>query len=137
MAAFNKFNDFVNALSDKLHNLATDQITVALCATANTPLAANTKLADLTEISYANLSSRNITTGSSGQSGGTYKLVLNDLTLTASGTVAAFQYVVLYNNTSGLKNLIGWYDYGSPLTLLTGASLLIHFDAVNGALQLA
>lgn len=138
MATYNKFNSFVEALAEKVHNLGSDTLTVALCAAANAPVAGNTVLANLTQISYTNLSSRVLTQSSSAQSGGTYKLVLNDLTLTASGgSVAAFRYVVIYNDTATNDELIAWYDYGSDLTLANGESLLLDFDGTNGVLQIA
>lgn len=133
MATFNKFNQFVEDLAEKVHNLGSDQLVVALCAAGNAPVATNSVLTDLVTISYTNLSSRNITTTSSSQASGTYKLVLQDLTLTASGgAVAAFQYVVIYNDTSASDSLIGWYNYGSALTLANGESLTIDFDGTNG-----
>lgn len=138
MAVFNKFNAFVEALAEKVHNLGSDQLVVALCASANAPVAANAVLADLTQISYANCSSRNLTTASSAQTSGTYKLVLNDLTITATGgSIAAFRYVVIYNDTAAADNLIGYYDYGSNLSLAAGESLTIDFDGANGVLSLA
>lgn len=140
MATFNKFNQFVEHLAEKVHNLAADQLMVALVAAANAPGAGNSVLAELTQISYTNLSSRALTTVSSAQSGGTYKLVLADLVLTASGgSVAPFRYVVLYNDTptSPADPLIGWYDYGSDLTLANGETLTIDFDSTNGVLQLS
>jgi len=137
MATFNKFNSFVEALAEGKHDLGSDQIMVALCAAASAPVAGNSVLSDLTEIAYTNLSSRNVTTVASAQSGGTYKLTLQDHTLTASGgSVAAFRYIVLYNNTAANKELIGWYDYGSELTLANGESLTIDFDGSNGVLTL-
>lgn len=139
MAAFNKFNQFVEDLAEKVHNLGADALTVALTAAANAPVATNSVLANLTQISYTNLSSRAITTSASAQTSGTYKLTLTDLVLTASGTVAAFRYVVIYNDTptSPADPLIGWYDYGSDLTLLTGETFTIDFDGTNGVLQIA
>lgn len=138
MAAFNKFQAFSEALAEKVHNLGADQLTVALTAAANAPVATNAVLADLTQIAYTNLSSRNITTASSAQTSGTYKLTLTDLTLTASGgSVATFRYVVIYNSTTASGNLVGWYDYGSDVTLLNGESLLIDYDGTSGALTLA
>src|SRR6185503_4747174 len=101
MASFNKFDSLVEALAEKVHNLGSDTLTVALCASANAPVASNTQLSNLTQIAYTNLSSRVITTTSSSQTSGVYKLVLQDLVLTASGgSVAAFQYVVVYNDTA-------------------------------------
>ena len=137
MATFNKFNSFVEALAEKVHNLGSDQLVVALCAAANAPVAGNTQLTDLTQISYTNLSSRNITTSASAQSGGTYKLTLTDLVLTATGTVATFRYVVIYNDTATNDELIGWYDYGANVSLINGETFTIDFDGTNGVLQLA
>jgi hypothetical protein len=137
MATYIKFNSFVEALAEKVHNLGSDQLKVALCATANAPVASNTVLANLTEIAYTNLSSRNLTTVSSGQTSGTYKLVLDDLTLTVSGgSVAAFQYIVIYNDTASNKELIGFYDYGSSVVLADGDQFILDFSAVNGVIQI-
>jgi hypothetical protein len=136
MATFNKFNSFVEAIAEKVHNLGSDTLTVALCATANAPVAGNTVLTDLTQISYTGCSSRVITTTSSLQTAGVYKLILQDLVLTASSTMAAFQYVVIYNDTATNDELIGWYDYGSALTLATGETLTIDFDASAGVLTI-
>lgn len=137
MVAFNKINSFSEALAEKLHNLGSDQLAVALCAAANAPVNTNTQRSNLTEISYTNLSSRNVTTSASAQSSGTYKLTLADLTLTASGAVSGFRYVVLYNDTATNDELIGWYDYGSDLALASGNSFTIDFDGSAGALTLA
>ena len=56
--------------------------------------------------------------------------------LTASGTVATFRYVVLYNDTATNDELIGYYDYGSNVDLLNGETFTITFDA-SGILTLA
>jgi hypothetical protein len=101
-------------------NCGTDQFTLALTASANAPVATNNVLADLTQIAYTNLSSRNLTTTSSSQSAGTYSLVLADLVLTASGgSVATFRYVVCYDDTptSPADPLVCWHDYGGNVTL--------------------
>lgn len=135
MATFTKFNSFVEALAEKVHNLGSDQLTVALTNTA--PNATDTQLTNITEISYTDCSSRDITTSSSSQTSGTYKLVLADLTLTSSGTVGPFRYVVIYNNTATNDELIAYYDYGSSITLNSGETLDIDFDGTNGLLQLA
>ena len=138
MAAFNKHNQFTEDIAEKVHNLGSDQLVVALTAAANAPVATNSVLANLTQISYTNLSSRNVTTSSSAQSSGVYKLTCTDLVLTASGTVAAFRYVDLYNDTptSPADPLIGWYDYGSDLTLINGETFTIDFDGTNGVLTI-
>lgn len=129
MATFNKFNQTVEDWLEGVYTASTDQFTVALTAAANAPVATNSVLANLTEISYTNLSSRNLTTSSSGQTSGTFTQLFSDLVLTASGAVATFRYVVIYNNTptSPADPLLCWYDYGSDLTLASGETLTIDF----------
>ena len=136
MASFTKFNSFVEAMAEKAHNLGADQIVIALTNTA--AAATDAQLTDITEISYTNCSTRNVTTSSSAQASGTYKLVLADLVIYASGgTVGPFRYAVLYNDTATNDELIGSYDYGSSITLLNGESFTADFDGTNGVLQLA
>lgn len=136
MASFNKFDAFVESLAEKKFDLGADQINLALTNTA--PIAANSVLADLAEITYTGLSARNVTTTSSAQTGGTYRLVLADLVLTASGgSVGPFRYVALYDDTAIAKDLIGWYDYGSSITLAAGETLTVDFDGTNGVLTIA
>ncbi len=126
MATWNKFHAWAKNMVT-VANLDTDQFTIALTNTA--PVAANSVLADITEISYTNLTSRNITTTSSSQTGGVYTLVFQDLTLTASGSVPSFRYVVIYDNTptSPLDPVVSWLDYGSSITMANGETLLVEF----------
>lgn len=135
MATYVKFQPFVEAVAEKVHNLGSDQLKVALTNTA--PNASDATLSQITEITYTNLSTRNITTSTSTQTSGTYKLVLTDLVLTSTGgSTGPFRYVVIYNDTSTSDNLICYYDYGSSLTLADGESLTLDFDGTNGLLQL-
>lgn len=128
MATYNKFNAWAENMVE-VANLGTDQFVVALTNTA--PVATNSVLADISQISYTNLSSRNITTSSSSQTTGTYSLVLTDLTLTATGSVGPFRYVVIYDDTptSPADPLVCWYDYGSSITLANGETFVIDFGA--------
>lgn len=138
MASFVKLNGFVEHLAEGVHNLGSDQLVIALSNTApgsegTPPTGATTAcvLANVTQITYTNLSSRNVTTSSSSQSAGTYALVLTDLVLTASGAVGPFQYVYLYNDTptSPADPLIGYWDYGSALSLANGETFTVDFGA--------
>lgn len=139
MATYQKFNPFVEKLVEKAHNLGSDQLKIALTNTA--PVAANGVYADLTApLATTNLSGAtpfNVTTTSSAQTSGTYKLVLADLVLTATGSVGPFRYVVLYNDTATNDELIGFFDYGSSITLLAGETFTVNFDGTEGVLQLA
>lgn len=140
MASFNKFQQFVEDLSKGVHNLLTGALTVALTAAVNAPVNTNTVLANLTQISYTNLSARVLTVSSCLQTSGTLKLVIADLTLTAGGgAVATFRYVVIYNDTptSPADPLICWFDYGSNVTLADGETFVLDFDGTNGLIQIA
>lgn len=131
-----KFQPFVEAVAEKKHNLGSDQLVVALTNTA--PNATDATLSQITQISYTNLSSRNLTTTSSSQTGGTYSLVLQDLTLTATGgSVGPFRYIVVYNDTASNDELIGYYDIGSSITLADGESYLLDFSESQTLLTLA
>lgn len=139
MAAYNKINQFTEDLGKGVHNLATGALTIALTTTANKPTASNATLSALTQISYTNLSARVPTITSYTQTSGTAKLILVDLVLTASGTVAAFGAIVLYNDTptSPADPLIAWWEYGSDVTLLNTETFTIDFDGSGGVLTIA
>lgn len=133
MASFNFFRQFKENLAKGVHNFTSDStctVTVALTAAANAPVNTNEVLADLTEISYTNLSSRVVTGITAEHTAGTVNFTSNDLVLTASGgSVATFRYVVLYDDdpTSPANPLIGWYDVGADVTLADGNTFTIDF----------
>jgi len=137
MATYTKFDSFVEKLAEKVHNLGSDSLVLALSNVAPTA-ATDSVLADITQIAYTNLSSRALTVASSAQTSGTYKLTINDIVLSASGgSVAAFRYLIIYNDTATSDELIGFYDYGSSLTLASGESLTVDFDGAGGVLTIA
>lgn len=140
MATFNKFQQFAEDLCKGVHDFTSDAtctVTVALTAAANAPVATNSVLADLTQISYTNLSSRVVTGITAEHTTGTVDLTANDLVLTASGAVATFRYVALYNDdpTAPADPLIGWYDYGSDVTLANGETFTIDFTTTFATLS--
>lgn len=132
-----KINDWaVN--SEKTANIGTDTFIIALSNTApgseSTPPTGDGDgvLANVTQISYTNLSSRTLTTASSSQSSGTLTLDFNDITLSASGgAVATFRYIYIYDDTptSPADPLVCYFDYGSGVTLGDGDSMPITFNA--------
>ena len=140
MATFNKYNPFANELSKGSHNLQTDVFKVALTNTAPAdtdgvwstgvypaPAAANGYTAG----------GNTITTSSATTTAGVFKLVLADSVFTASGgNLGPFQYVILYNSSKANK-LVGWYDYGSGITLASTQSFTVDFDGGTGVIQLS
>lgn len=141
MAAANKFNQFVEDVAEKVHNLQSDTLKVMLTNTA--PVATNAVRADITEIAAANgytAGGTQSVQSSSAQTSGTYKLVLADVTYTAAGgSIGPFRYPVLYNDTptSPADPLILFWDYGASITLTDGNSFTVDFSATNGVLTLA
>jgi len=141
MATFNKYYVFVEALAEKTHNLGADTLKVALTNTAPTVASDtvwNTTVAPAPVAANGYTAGGNpITTTSSAQTTGTYKLVLADSVFTASGgSIGPFRYVILYNSTAS-NAVIGYYDYGSSITLADTETFTVDFDAANGVLTIA
>ena len=137
MAAFNKFNAFVEDIYEGKHNLGSDTLKIMLTLVA--PAASNSVKGDLTEIAAGNgytAGGSAVTITSSAQTGGTYKLVGDDVVFTASGgAIADFRYAILYNDTEASDALIGWWDNGATVSLGDGDSVTIDLDQTNGILQ--
>ena len=132
MASYLKFDDFVENICEKVHNLGADVLEIALTTQGNAPIASNSVLLDLTQINYANLSARTLASITSVQSpAGTYKLDAADKVLTASGAVATFRRVVLFNQTTSSPTdaLIAHFDHGSDVTLANGETYTIQWDS--------
>lgn len=134
MASFNKFNSFVEAEAEKVHNLGSDTLKVAL--TNSAPVATNTVLANITQITGGGTTGYTtggtaVTVTTSAQTSGTYTLDGNDVVFTAGAdTMGPFRYAVLYNDTpasSPVDPLIGWWDYGSSITLQDGETFTVQF----------
>ena len=130
MANYTKFQQFVEDLAHGVHNFDSNTIKVALSSAGNAPSAsAHAVLADITTIAAPAVNSVTLTKSSSGQTSGTYKYIPNDLTMTASGSVGPFRYVILYNDTAANKELICYFDYGSEVTLASGDTFKLDFGS--------
>ena len=122
MAAFNKFQQFVEDLGLAVHNLSTGTLNIYL-SNAVPSASADAVKTDLAEITNQNGYTAPVDTQNTwAESSGTATLTGTAITITASGAVGPFQYVVLYNDTpsSPTDPLIGWWDYGSAVTLASG-----------------
>lgn len=139
-SSLTKFQDFVDQLGRGVHNFGSHTFKLALSNTA--PAVTNTILTDITQIA----SGGGYTTGAGGgytlaptwaEAAGVGKLTITDLVITATGaSVGPFRYLVIYNDTatSPVDALVGWYDYGSALTLADTETLTVDFDGTNGVL---
>lgn len=139
MAAFNKYQQFVDDLGAKVHDLigtagsTADVLKVMLSNTA--PNAATHAVrADVTELSTANgyTSGGSSTANVGSESGGVLTVVGTDVVFTAAGgSIGPFRYAILYNDTptSPADPLIGWWDYGSSITLLDTETFTVDFGA--------
>lgn len=137
MPSMTKINDFVEQILKAVHDLdGTHEIKIALTNVA--PAATNTVFADITEIAAGN----GYTAGGVAVAGvalseasGIAKIVLSDVVFTATGgSMATFQWVVVYNNTptSPADPLMGFYNNGVPVTLSLGESYTVDFDDSAG-----
>src|ERR1700761_3677111 len=133
MANFNKFNSFVSDLAQKIHNLNSDALKILLTAAA--PTATNTVKANLTEIAAGNGYAAGGAVAafvSGNDTSGTYRLILSPVSWTAAGgNIGPFEFAVLYNSTAASGNLIGWWDYGTAITLTNGNTFTIALDQAN------
>lgn len=114
-------------------NLDTDVLKVML-VNSPAPVATNTVKANLTEITPGNgypAGGTDIVGVWTESPAGTGSLAGTDVTWTASGgTIGPFRYVVLYNDTPTTPladPVIGWWDYGSNVTLQIGESFVVDF----------
>lgn len=139
-ASYNKIQDYTEQLNKAVHNWSSHTFKAML--TNSAPVATNTIAANLTEISAGNgysAGGMTLDTVTLSETTGTAKVTIADEVLTASGgSIGPFRYVAIYNDTatSPADALVCWYDYGSSITLASGESFTIDFDASNGLWQL-
>jgi hypothetical protein len=140
MATFVKYQQFVEDLANKVHDLVgtagsgADTLKVML-SNAAPNVATHAVRADVTEIAGGNgytsggTSASNVGT----ESGGTLTVVGTDVVFTASGgSIGPFRYAILYNDTptSPADPLIGYWEYPSAsVTLADTETLTVDFGA--------
>lgn len=143
MAAYNKFNLFTQDVCDGAHNFKSGGNTYNVMLTNTAPVATNHLYGDISATEVAN--GNGYTTGglasamSDTSTTGTEKVLATNVTWTGTGTFGPFRYVVIYNTTtsSPLKPLVAWFDYGSSLSVNSGDTFTVSFDATNGLFQMA
>lgn len=132
MATFNKFQCFVGDLAGGVHDLSGSSaghlLKVYLSNAAPSATDDNVKT-DLAEITNENGYTAPVDVQNSGaEAAGTFTLTGEKITITASGAVGPFRYVVLYNDTATGDPLISWWDYASSISLAAGETFVIKFN---------
>lgn len=139
MATFHKYNDFVEQLGLEVHQLSTDTLKLALFTATHTPAATDTAYSALTnEVAAGNgyTTGGNTLTKTWAETSGTATLDATDTSWTASGGTIVYRYAVLYNDTAVGKNLIAYFDEGATITIASGETRTLQFNA-SGILTLA
>lgn len=148
MAAYNKFNQFVQDICKKVIDVSADSLFVLLTNTV--PNAADTKVDTTTgtctiastsnaaEIAAGNGYTKKggaVTVTTASQTSGTFTLAANQVVFTASGgTIGPFRYAALFDDTSGTtstRSVIAWWDYGSAVTLNSGDTFTVQFNSAS------
>jgi hypothetical protein len=135
MASFNKFESFVGVLGTGDHHLDSGGDTIKVYLSNAAPSASDDNVkADLAEITMTNETNHGAGGGDIqndySEAAGVGTLTGTDVVFEASGgTVGPFRYAVLYNDTHGSDALIGWWDYGSEVTLNDGETFTVDFGA--------
>lgn len=141
-SAFNKVNSFVADLAQKVHNLNSDALYVALTNTA--PSNATTTYTGLpgelgTGGGYTVTGMQLAGTVTATQTAGTLALKSTANTVfTATTGFGPFRYVLLYNFTSVGKQAIGYYDYGvGGVTLAAAETFTVDVTTNTNILTIA
>jgi hypothetical protein len=141
MAAFNKFQDFVEQVAKGVHQLHAAGHTLKVYLSNELPLATDTIKANIADIA----AEHGYPAGGSdiqndiSEAAGVAKMTGVDVVFTASGgSFGPFQYVIIYNDSavSPEDALVAWWDYGSAITVNDTEAFTVDFDATNGILQL-
>ena len=132
MASYNKFNNTVQYFGTagfSLNNV--DTLKLELSNTA--PVATNSVYSDISANELANgngytTGGASLTTVTYTNSTGTSTLYADNVVFTATGSMGPFRYATVYDSTNASKPLIGWWDYGTSITLNSGETFTVSFS---------
>jgi hypothetical protein len=131
MASFQKINDFVDQLLQGKHDFSAAGHVFKVYATNATPdPAADAIKTDLAEITPANgyPSGGSDIQNTLSETGGTATVGGTDVVWTASGgSFGPLRWICLYNDTqtTPLRPLVGFWDYGSVVTVLAAETFTV------------
>ncbi len=137
-SSFTKFEKFSEDLFNKVHDLfgtggSTADVLRFYLTNATPNAATHGVKADIAEIATGSGYTGAVAVDNIGtRSGGTVSIAVTDKTITASGgSVGPFRYAVVFNDTptSPADPLVGFYDYGTAITLADGDSFVLDFAA--------
>ena len=135
MAAYNKFNLFTQDLCEGAHNFKSGVQTFGVILSNTTPVATNHLYGDISANELTTTGGYTVGGISSAMSDSTSSGVetvnATNVTWTGSGSgMGPFRYVVVYNETqtSPLKPLVCWFDYGSSISLNSGDTFTVTFS---------
>lgn len=138
MATFNKFDCFARDLAMGVHNLSTHAFKLRLTNAA--PGATMDKISCITTIATGHGWSTDValTIADATATGSSYALFFSDVTVEAgASTIADFRYAVIYNSADATGHLMGYYDYGTVVTLNPAEKFVVDFDSTNGVIRVA
>jgi hypothetical protein len=130
-SSFYKFQDFVERLVKGEFQFHAAGHTVKVYLTNNTPSAS----ADAVKTDLAGITEQNGYTAADiqqdiSETSGVMTMTGVDVEWTASGgSFGPFRYAVLYDEDHASDALIGYYDYGSEITIATGEKFKVDFGA--------
>lgn len=133
MATFTFFHEFKKFVADGTIDL--DGHVFKLYLSNDAPVVGtDTIKTNVTEIAATGgyvMKTLTTTWAETGAGTGVWRFATNaDQTWTASGgSIGPFQYVVLFDDTAASDELVGYFDYGSALTLNDGDSFTTDLDA--------
>ena len=140
MAAYQKFQSFVEQQLIAPCDFDANTFKFALSNTAPN-LATADFFNDITEI----VAGSGYTAGgfatalSVSRAAGVAKVTGTDVTITSTGTIGPFRYVIFYRDTGtpATSTLIAMWDNGASITLNNTEFVLLDTDAINGLFQLS
>jgi len=144
MSAFNKFNQFVQSVGNGAINLNGD--TFKLILTNTSPSAADTVYNGAAFQIQSNTNAAEISNGAGytqggatigstaySQTGGLGTMTGNSVSWTSTGSMGPFRYVTMYDSSAGAnannRPLVGYWDYGSSITLTNGNVFTVNTNA--------
>lgn len=117
-------------------NAGTDQWAIALTNTIPAGTAFTAGTTDLATGGGYTQGGNNVSTTSSSESAGTYRLIIADPAVwTATGGGFTARYAILVDKTVNIN--VGYWDYGSSQAVAAGETFTVDLDGVNGVFTIA